>query len=110
NASIEAARAGELGRGFAVVASEINNLASDSKDTAVNSGVANKNIEISVEDIIKETGDLLKVIESVDTRIQKLASSTKDISVSTDTIANTVEGVKEDLNNLVDSNRDEYGM
>ncbi len=102
NASIEAARAGEAGRGFAVVADEINTLAADSKDTATQSGAANKNIKDAVSSIAGETGGLFEIIEKVNTLIKNLAASTEDISALTETINSTVEEVKRELASLVE--------
>ncbi|MBO4506193.1 MAG: 4Fe-4S binding protein [Lachnospiraceae bacterium] len=101
NASIEAARAGEAGRGFAVVADEINTLAADSKDTATQSGAANKNIKDAVSSIAGETDGLFEIIEKVNDLIKNLAASTQDISASTKSINATVEEVKRELASLV---------
>lgn len=106
NASIEAARAGEAGRGFAVVASEINTLASDSKETAVSSGAANKSIEDAIDVIAKETEELLQIVEGVNGRITNLASSASQISESTELVSKTVELVREELQELVNSSSD----
>ena len=103
NASIEAARAGEAGKGFAVVAGEINELASDSKETAQSSGNANSNIKDAVDVIVNETTELLKVVETVNTRIQNLAASTQEIAASTDVVSSTMEKVRGELQNLADS-------
>ena len=103
NASIEAARAGEAGKGFAVVAGEINELASDSKETAQNSGNANSNIKDAVNVIVNETAELLKVVEGVNTRVQNLAASTQEIAASTDVVSSTMEKVRSELQNLADS-------
>ena len=103
NASIEAARAGEAGKGFAVVAGEINELASDSKETAQNSGNANSNIKDAVNVIVNETTELLKVVEGVNTRVQNLAASTQEIAASTDVVSSTMEKVRSELQNLADS-------
>lgn len=56
NASIEAARAGEEGRGFAVVAEEVGELAAQS-------AAATKEIEQIVENIQRETGEVVKAME-----------------------------------------------
>ncbi len=104
NASIEAARAGEAGRGFAVVAGEINNLASDSKDTAQNSDAANKSIQDSIETITEETQNLLEIVEDVNQRIQNLAAATEEISATTDMVTETVGTVRSVLAELVDNN------
>jgi methyl-accepting chemotaxis protein PixJ len=56
NASIEAARAGEEGRGFAVVAEEVGELAAQSSE-------ATKEIEMVVENIQKETAEVVKAME-----------------------------------------------
>ncbi|PSO58673.1 MAG: hypothetical protein BRC36_17465 [Cyanobacteria bacterium QH_2_48_84] len=56
NASIEAARAGEEGRGFAVVAEEVGELATQSAG-------ATKEIEAIVENIQKETGEVVEAME-----------------------------------------------
>lgn len=56
NASIEAARAGEEGRGFAVVAEEVGELAAQS-------AAATKEIEQIVENIQRETTEVVKAME-----------------------------------------------
>ncbi len=62
NASIEAARAGEEGRGFAVVAEEIGQL-------AVQSGAATREIEPIVENIQRETSEVVKAMELGNTQV-----------------------------------------
>lgn len=53
NAAIEAARAGDHGRGFGVVANEVRKLAEDSVVAAKNIGAILRNIESSIQFIIK---------------------------------------------------------
>ncbi|MGN0428370.1 MAG: [Fe-Fe] hydrogenase large subunit C-terminal domain-containing protein [Agathobacter sp.] len=100
NASIEAARAGEAGRGFAVVADEINQLAADSKNTATKSSVSQQKVLESIQVILKETSDLMKIIAGVNGRIQNLASATEEISASSTMIVSVADQVRELLNNL----------
>ncbi len=62
NASIEAARAGEEGRGFAVVAEEVGGLAAQS-------AAATKEIEQIVENIQRETSEVVRAMELGTTQV-----------------------------------------
>lgn len=62
NASIEAARAGEEGRGFAVVAEEVGQLAAQS-------AAATKDIEQIVENIQRETSEVVSAMELGTTQV-----------------------------------------
>ncbi len=105
NASIEAARAGEAGKGFAVVAGEIGGLAADSKETANESGIANENIQTAMTGIVEETRELLRVVDSVNSRIVNLAAATERISASTEVVEEVVELVQSELQELADRNQ-----
>ncbi|MBQ1172689.1 MAG: hypothetical protein IIX48_08865 [Lachnospiraceae bacterium] len=59
NASIEAARAGESGRGFAVVAEQIKNLAEQSNQSA-------KTIEAIINNLLADTEQAVKTMNTVD--------------------------------------------
>jgi methyl-accepting chemotaxis protein len=59
NASIEAARAGESGRGFAVVAEQIKNLAEQSNQSA-------KSIEGIINNLLEESAQAVKTMNTVD--------------------------------------------
>ena len=65
NANIEAARAGEAGRGFAVVAGEIGKLASDSASAATRIQEVSTNVILAVEELAKESENMLKFMEEV---------------------------------------------
>jgi len=103
NASIEAARAGEAGRGFAVVADEINHLATNSRDTASKSSVAQEKIVNSIESILNDTEHLLNVVGEVNDRTESLAAVTQEIAASAEMILSSSDVVKESLQDLVNS-------
>ena len=103
NASIEAARAGEAGKGFAVVADEINHLATNSRDTASKSSVAQDKIVSSIECILSDTERLLNVIGEVNSRTESLAAVTEEIAASAEMILSSSDVVKESLQDLVNS-------
>lgn len=100
NASIEAARAGEAGRGFAVVADEINQLASNSRDTASKSGNTQDKVLEAIEGILADTEKLLEVVSEVNGRTENLAAVTEEIAASADMILASADEVKESLGNL----------
>lgn len=62
NAAIIAAQAGDEGRGFAVVAEEIRALADRTSDSA-------QGIQRIINNIIRETGQVLTAVETTETRI-----------------------------------------
>lgn len=97
NASIEAARAGEAGRGFAVVADEINNLATESSDTATRSNASQNKVMTSVGGILEDTHKLRETIAGVNIRTQNLAAATQEIAASVSTVLEAAEEVKEKL-------------
>ncbi len=101
NASIEAARAGEAGRGFAVVADEINQLASQSKETANKSNDDQAHVMASITSIFREMETLLEVISSVNDKTQNLAAATEQIAASSDMILLTADNARKTLSDLI---------
>ena len=101
NASIEAARAGEAGKGFAVVAGEINNLATDSRNTANRSSESQEQILASISSIVADADKLMESVHAVNDRTQNLAASTEEISASAQVILETADHVKASLQSLV---------
>lgn len=102
NASIEAARAGEAGRGFAVVADEINQLASQSKETANKSNQDQEHVIASISSIFKEMEALLEVISGVNDKTQNLAAATEQIAASSDMILSTADNARKTLATLLE--------
>ena len=102
NASIEAARAGEAGRGFAVVADEINQLASQSKETANKSNQDQEHVIASISRIFKEMEALLEVISGVNDKTQNLAAATEQIAASSDMILLTADNARKTLATLLE--------
>ncbi len=89
NASIEAARAGEAGKGFAVVADEVRKLAEESGTTAGNIQNVVKQVVDSVEDLSKNSSNLLQFIdETVLKDYSKLIETGKDYNKDADSVNN----------------------
>lgn len=102
NASIEAARAGEAGKGFAVVADEINQLASNSRETASKSGSTQEKVLEAISIILADTEKLLTIVSEVNGRTQNLAAVTQEIAASADMILSSSDEVKSSLNAFAD--------
>lgn len=100
NASIEAARAGEAGKGFAVVASEINQLASQSENTALRSNQNQGRIVSSTTQILSGTKELNRTCEVINDRTQNLAAATEEISASVSSLLGVADDIREKLGHL----------
>ncbi|MBB4664165.1 methyl-accepting chemotaxis protein [Conexibacter arvalis] len=86
NAAIEAARAGEQGRGFAVVAEEVRKLAEESQEAA-------RSIAALIEQIQRETGQAVEVVESGAERTRDGVATVEQARASFQRIGSSVEDV-----------------
>jgi len=112
NAAIEAARAGEQGRGFAVVADEVRKLAERTikateeitgKISAVQaeSRATTQSMEISSSEVIKVTGEIKQVVnsllsiysgvEKVQDQITRIATAVEEQSATANEVSSNVE-------------------
>ncbi len=64
------------------------------------SGTANDSIKNAMGTITEETTELLESVAQVNERIQHLASSTAQIASATDVLADTMEKVRTEIENL----------
>ncbi|HST40774.1 MAG TPA: methyl-accepting chemotaxis protein, partial [Conexibacter sp.] len=88
NAAIEAARAGEQGRGFAVVAEEVRKLAEESQQAA-------RSISTLIDEIQRETGRAVEVVETGARQTEAGATTVEQARASFLEIAAAVEGMTE---------------
>ena len=97
NASIEAARAGESGKGFAVVADEIRKLAEQSQ-------ASTDEIKQIVNEISEKSQLVEKTLDETDDIITEQNMSIQDTKNLFNTISNSVNALKEGLDNITNLN------
>lgn len=94
NASIEAARAGELGRGFSVVAKEIQNLAANSRETAITISELTTQIQDSVKETIKNSKITLDTTKEQSIAMEAVGENIQDSVYIVEQLSEMMEKLK----------------
>jgi len=100
NATIEAARAGEAGKGFAVVANEIKELARQTAEATQEIKQRVTGIQSSTDETIRDMGEILRVIDSVNHIVFSIAGAVEEQSVTTNEIAKNISQVSAGINDV----------
>lgn len=93
NASIEAARAGDAGRGFAVVAEEIRTLADETKTLTTNMGEFLNHIQDASKKSSESVDTTVTALENINDSIQNVWKITGDNRTSMGHIADSVSSL-----------------
>ncbi len=95
NASIEASRAGEEGQGFSVVADQIRELANESADAA-------EDINNKIGQMGAQTEEAVTFISKNRLGVEKINQAVDQTEISFNNIAEEMQALAEDINNIID--------
>lgn len=110
NATIEAAGAGDAGRGFAVVAGEIKELAKQSAEATDEISDQIEEIQASVRDAVRATGEVDGVIDEIADINEMIAASAEEQTSTAGEISKSVTGTASTVRNMADSAEESAGL
>lgn len=101
NASIESARAGEAGKGFAVISKQVNHLAEQTRKTVSDGEVKSQEMFPAIAQLNQATEHMIENIKEINEKASSIAASSQEIMAQAELIGDTIETIKEDMNQVV---------